>query len=205
MEVGFRPVEEQDTLESHNYHMKRIILRESELVNLIKRVINEQSTPCKKILASQCVTQGGSMYYETPMNVCATINGVPANNSHVGQVIESPNPNNPNLMEIIQVTNITSTAQQPTTTIDHNTSSQPCTTNATGCVPGYNMCMKDCSELVPSSFATLIANKPCNWLTNRMTAFLNKMTSMSDPCNCQHKRVQCKLNMVKQLVVQNGC
>ena len=181
--------------------MKRIRITESELVNLIKRVINEQNTPCKQINGSPC--SPNSMSLMTPMNTCVTINGVPANNSHVGQVVVHPGNNNP--FEITNVTNITATAVQPTTTVDFTTTNQPCnTTNTGGCAP-YQMCQKDCSQLVPSSFYTLIANKPCNWLTNRMAAFQNKMNNMTDKCNCQYKRVSCKSMEVKELIIQNGC
>jgi len=180
--------------------MKRIVLKESELINLIKRVINEQSTPCKQIHGLSC---SGGLGLMTPMNTCATINGTPANNSHVGQVITHPGNNS--TFEITNVTNITSTAVQPTTTVDFTTTSQPCTTTDTGGCAPYEMCQKDCSQLVPSSFYTLIANKPCNWLTNRMAAFQNKMNNMTDKCNCQYKRVSCKSMEVKGLIIQNGC
>ena len=65
-------------------------------------------------------------------------------------------------------------------------------------------CNKDCSQLVPSGFAGNIANKPCNWLSNRESAFTNKLTTLTQG-SCQYKRVECKLKMVHTRKIQSGC
>ena len=183
--------------------MKRILLKESELVNLIRRVINEQSQgPCKRLHLQSC--DGSGMITTTDLTKCNTVNGSVPNNSHMNQVLDITgtgafnSPNNNNLYRIVQVEDISSTAMQPTTTIDYPTSSDPCGSSQWG------TCNKDCNQLVPSSFAGLIANKPCNWLNNRWTAFTNKLNTLTQG-SCQYKRVECKRTMLKPLRQQNGC
>jgi len=65
-------------------------------------------------------------------------------------------------------------------------------------------CNKDCNQLVPSSFAGLIANKPCNWLNSRINTFTNKLGTLQQQ-SCQWKRVYCKRKMAYILYSQNGC
>ena len=186
--------------------MKGILLKESELVNLIRRVINEQSQgPCKRLHLQSC--DGGGSTMTTDLTNCNTVNGSVPNNSHMNQVVDVSatwqqqgiyTPNNNPLFRIVQVEDISSTAMQPTTTIDYTTSSDPCGSAQWG------TCNKDCNQLVPSSFAGLIANKPCNWLNNRWTAFTNKLNTLTQG-SCQYKRVECKRQMLKPLRQQNGC
>jgi hypothetical protein len=65
-------------------------------------------------------------------------------------------------------------------------------------------CNKDCNQLVPSSFAGLIANKPCNWLNNRQNAFTTRMGTL-EQLSCQWKRVWCKYKQVQARKLQLGC
>jgi len=65
-------------------------------------------------------------------------------------------------------------------------------------------CNKECTHLVPSGFPSLIANKQCNWLDNRWTAFTNKLATKT-PGSCQHKRIECKMGLVKERRIQLGC
>jgi hypothetical protein len=80
---------------------------------------------------------------------------------------------------------------------------QDCITSC-GTGGGTASCNKDCTQLVPSTFAGLIANKQCNWLNNRYAAFTNKLATKT-PGSCQHKRIECKMGMVKERRIQLGC
>ena len=132
-------------------------LRESELINLIQRVINEHpggpgGTTITHYHGYNCNPQAG----------CAEVNSTIDPN--VGQ---------------------------------YSTQSE-CEAACTG------TCSKDCNQLVPSSFAGLIANKSCNWLQNRANAFQTKMGTLEN-LSCQWKRVWCKLHMVTAQQAQQGC
>ena len=84
---------------------------------------------------------------------------------------------------------------------------QECDTQCGSSTPAPS-CNKDCAQLVPGSFSNLMANKPCNWLNNRYTAFYNKLSTphfVQQEGSCQYKRIQCKLGMVNDRRVQLGC
>ena len=156
--------------------------------------------PCKRIHLQSC-SGSNQTIMTTTTNMCATVNGSVPNNNYINQVVEVGLQSNFNwgtsvLHRITQVEDIT--PPQTPITIDFPTSSQPCSS------PEWGTCTKDCSQLVPSSFAGLIANKPCNWLNNRWTAFGNKLTTLTQG-SCQYKRVACKRQMVKALRYQQGC
>ena len=72
------------------------------------------------------------------------------------------------------------------------------------CGGNTGSCSKDCSQLVPSNFASKIANKPCKWLSNRENAFTIKLTTLTQG-SCQYKRVNCKLEMITDQLTSLGC
>ena len=75
-------------------------------------------------------------------------------------------------------------------------------------------CPKQCGELpIPQSWYDMVDTKGCNFVTNRMNAIQQKMDGMlTDPtnpqgehCNCQFKRLSCKMNYLKDRKISLGC
>ena len=146
------------TYNEKNDEIKKIQLRESELVNLIRGVINEH-------------TQGVPPNHDPNTHY----HGYNCNPQGCAETASLTDPN---------------TGQYSTLS--------DCQAACTG------TCSKSCNQLVPSSFAGLIANKPCNWLQNRANAFQTKMGTLEN-LSCQWQRVACKLKMVNVRQIQLGC
>ena len=172
--------------------MKKIVLKESELVNIIQKVISEQSTPPGPngypggVPCYACILNHPVMRTFPQNAVTSNGNCAPTGYGYQGTQYALPGGSAsysyPSIWSTTQPTNCGST---PTPS-----------------------CNKNCSQLVPSSFSSLMANKPCNWLNNRHTAFLNKLSNpqfAQNEGNCQYKRVQCKIDMVNNRKSQLSC
>ena len=94
----------------------------------------------------------------------------------------------------------------PNATLDCSGNPQPPAgygdTNCCGMLPPPT-CNKSCKQLA-SNFKNKAQGKNCNWLTNRYTAFMNKLSTLTQG-TCAYKRVQCKVGIVKALRQQQGC
>ena len=75
-------------------------------------------------------------------------------------------------------------------------------------------CPKQCGELpIPQSWYDMVDTKGCNFVTNRMNNMQQRIDDMlTDPtnpqgehCNCQFKRLQCKMNYLKDKKISLGC
>ena len=75
-------------------------------------------------------------------------------------------------------------------------------TNCCG-MPPPSTCNKSCKQLA-SNFKKKAQGKNCNWLTNKYTALMNKLSTLT-PGTCRYKRAQCKVGVVKALRQQQGC
>lgn len=233
---------------------RKLRLTETELVNLIQKVISEQSTPpgpngypggvpCYACIlnhpvmrtfpqnavtsngecaptgygyqGTQYALPGGSASYSypsiwstsQPTNCGNTTPDTPCYNCVNGTptVVETIGPNSSWCQSVPNGPQCGNDCTQ----IPMNAAGQPGNFPLTNdpnmpCGGGTASCNKDCTQLVPSSFAGLIANKQCNWLNNRYTAFTNKLATKT-PGSCQHKRIQCKMGMVKERRIQLGC
>ena len=155
--------------------------------------------PCSAIVTRDCdSSQGVNM--ATQMNICVTIDGTPVNNSHLGTLIDMGGTQP--IRQITDVTDIVAAgypAGPPVSTQDFTSATDPCPEGIE-----VGQCSKDCSELVPSSFAGLIANKPCNWLNNRRIAFSQKLQTLTYG-SCQYKRVYCKYTMLAPHIEAGNC
>ena len=75
-------------------------------------------------------------------------------------------------------------------------------------------CSKQCGDLpIPQSWYDMVDTKGCNFVTNRMNNMQQRIDDMlTDPtnpqgehCNCQFKRLQCKMNYLKDRKISLGC
>mgnify|MGYP003113906349 CR=1 FL=1 len=85
-----------------------------------------------------------------------------------------------------------------------DTSEVPCgLPPGTGTGTTTSTCNKSCQQMAPN-FKSKVKNKPCKWLKIKLTVLTTKLTTKT-PGTCAHKRIMCKISVIKANLLQQGC